>query len=50
MAMPPEGVVESGMLDVVNSFCYLGDTMTCVGGAEVAVRARIASSWRKWRE
>ena len=35
---------------VVDSFCYLGDTMSCVGGAEVAVRARIASAWRKWRE
>ena len=50
MAMPQEVVVESGMLDVVDSFCYLGDTMTCVGGAEVAVRARIVWAWRKWRE
>ena len=48
--MPQEVVVECGMLDVVNSFCYLGDTMTCVGGAEVAVRAIIARAWRKWRE
>ena len=38
------------MSDMVDSFCYLGDTMSCVGGAEVAVRARIGSAWRKWRE
>ena len=30
--MPREVAVEGGMLDVVNSFCYLGDSMTCVGG------------------
>ena len=50
MAMPREVVVKGGMLNVVNSFCYLGDAMSCVGGAEVAVRARIASAWRKWRD
>ena len=48
--MPWEVVVEGGMLDAVDSFCYLGDTMSCVGGAEAAVRARIVSVWRKWRE
>ena len=50
MALPYEEAVKGGMLDVVDSFCYLGDTMTCVGGVEVAVRARIASAWMKWRE
>ena len=50
MALPREVVVKGGMLDVVDSFCYLGDTMTCVGGVEVAGRARIVSTWKKWRE
>ena len=50
VAMPWEVAVEGGMLDVVDSFCYMGDTMSCVGGAEAAVRARIASAWRKWKE
>ena len=50
MALPREVVVKGDMLDVVDSFCYLGDTLTCVGAVEVAVRARIASTWKKWRE
>ena len=50
VAMPWEVAVEGGMLNVVDSFCYLGDTMSCVGGVEAAVRARIASVQRKWME
>ena len=50
VAMPREVEVKGSMLDVVDSFCYLGHTMSCVGGMEAAVRARIASAWRKWRE
>ena len=50
MAIPWEVMVNGGMLDVVDSFCYLDDTMSCVGRVEAAVRARIASVWRKWRE
>ena len=50
MALSWEVVVKGGMLDVVDSFCCLGDTMPCVGGVEVAVRARTASAWKKWRE
>ena len=31
-------------------FCYLGDVLDSEGGAERAVRARVAAAWRKWRE
>ncbi len=33
---------------VVNSFCYLGDVIRCEGGAEAAVRRRIAYAWKSW--
>ena len=35
---------------VVDSFCYLGDIIRCEGGAEAAVRGRIACAWKSWRE
>ncbi len=37
-------------VEVVDGFCYLGDVVRGEGGAEAAVRARIASAWRSWRE
>ncbi len=37
-------------VEVVDSFCYLGDVIQCEGGAEVAVRGRIACAWKSWRE
>ena len=37
-------------VEVVDSFCYLGDVLRCEGGAEAAVRARIACAWKSWRE
>ena len=43
-------VVEGGVIGVVTQFCYLGDVLDSEGGAERAVRARVASAWGKWRE
>ncbi len=37
-------------VEVVDNFCYLGDVMQCEGGAEAAVRGRIACAWKSWRE
>lgn len=37
-------------LEVVNNFCYLGDTIEAGGGVESAVRARIKKAWYKFRE
>ncbi len=33
-------------VEVVDSFCYLGDVIRCEGGAEAAVRGRIACAWK----
>ena len=43
-------VVEGGVVGVVTQFCYLGDVLDSEGGAERAVRARVAAEWGKWRE
>ncbi len=37
-------------VEVVDSFCYLGDVIQCEGGAEAAARGRIACIWKSWRE
>jgi hypothetical protein len=37
-------------LDVVDKFCYLGDTISAGGGAEAATIARIRCGWGKFRE
>ncbi len=37
-------------VEVVDIFCYLGDVVRGEGGAEAAVRVRIACSWKSWRE
>ena len=33
---------------MVTQFCYLGDALDSEGGAERAVRARVAAAWGKW--
>ena len=50
VAAPQNLVVEEENVEVVDSFRYLGDMMTCEGGVESAVRDRISSAWNKWRE
>ena len=40
----------TAQVEIVDSFCYLGDVLRCEGGAEAAVRARIACAWKSWRE
>ena len=42
--------MDGGSLEVVDSFRYLGDLLTCEGGVESAVRDRISGAWSKWRE
>ena len=34
----------------MEKFCYLGDMISCYGGASEAVSARIGSVWKKVRE
>ena len=43
-------LVGGGVVGVVTKFCYLGDVLDSEGGAERAVRARVAAAWGKWRE
>ena len=38
------------VLEEVEKFCYLGDMISCYGGASEAVSARIGSAWKKFRE
>ena len=42
--------VDGVVVEAVNSFCYLGDVMSCEGGVERSVSARFASAWRKWKD
>ena len=37
-------------LEVVSLFVYLGDALSAGGGCEAAVRARVCSGWKKFRE
>ena len=34
-------------LEIMDSFCYLGDVISCGGGVESAVRNRISCAWSK---
>ena len=38
------------VLEEVEKFCYLGDMISCFGGASEAVSVRIGSAWKKFRE
>ena len=42
--------MERGVVGVVTYFCFLGDVLDSEGGAERAVRARVAAAWGNWRE
>ena len=37
-------------LEVVASFCYLGDMLSTGGGCEIAVTTRVKTAWKKFRE
>ena len=41
--------MEEDSLEIVDSFHYLGDVISCGGGLESAVRDRISCVWTKWR-
>ncbi len=43
-------VVDGGVLDEIQQFCYLGDVLDCEAGVARAVRVRVAAAWRRWRE
>ena len=48
----PQSEVQVGpdKLEVVASFCYLGDMLAAGGGCEMAVTTRVKTTWKKFRE
>ena len=52
MVVPQRLEVEEDSLEIMDSFCYLGDVISCRGEIESAVRDRISCAWStcKWRE
>ena len=48
----PQSEVQVGpdKLEVVASFCYLGDMLSAGGGCEMAVTTRVKTAWKKFRE
>ena len=48
----PQSEVQVGpdKLEVVASFCYLGDMLSVGGGCEMAVTTRVKTAWKKFRE
>ena len=43
-------LMQDKKLDVLDSFCYLGDTIGAGGGCDSSVITRIRSAWGKFRE
>ena len=48
----PQNEVQVGpdKLEVVASFCYLGDMLPAGGGCEIAVTSPVKTAWKKFRE
>ena len=48
----PQNEVQVGpdKLEVVASFCYLGDMLSAGGGCEIAVTTRVKTTWKKFTE
>ena len=48
----PQSEVQVGpdKLEVVASFCYLGDMLSAGGGCEIMVTTRVKTAWKKFRE
>ena len=42
--------MQDNKLDVVDSFCYLGDRIGAGGGCDLRVVMRVRSAWGKFRE
>ena len=42
--------VQTDKLEVVASFCYLGDILSAGGGCEIRVTTHVKTAWKKFRE
>ena len=48
--VPQRLEVGKDSMEIVDSFHYLGNVISCGGGVESVVRDRISGAWSKWRE
>ena len=48
----PQREVKVGLsqLEVVTSFCYLGDMLSVAGGCELSTTTRVKTAWKKYKE
>ena len=48
----PQREVQVGpyKLEVVTSFCYLGDHLSAAGGCELSTTTRVKTAWKKFKE
>ena len=48
----PQSEVQAGpdKMEVVASFCYLGDMLSASGGCEITVTTHVKTAWKKFRE
>ena len=48
----PQSEVQDGpdKLEVVASFCYLGDLLSVGGGCEITITTYVKTAWKKFRE
>ena len=48
----PQRAVQVGLdkLEVVASFCYLGDMLSAAGGCELSTTTRVKTAWKKFKE
>ena len=42
--------VEPDKLEVVTSFCYLGDMLSAAGGCELSTTTRVKTAWKKFKD
>ena len=42
--------VRPDKLEVVASFCYLGDMLSAAGGCELSITTRVKTAWKKFKE
>ncbi|XP_048772794.2 uncharacterized protein LOC125678380 [Ostrea edulis] len=56
MAHPLDGRLQSDVqvsldkLEVVGSFCYLGDMLSTAGGCDLATTMHVKTAWKKFKE
>ena len=47
---PQRKVVKPDKLELVASFCYLGDMLSAAGGCALSTTTRVKTTWKKFKE